>query len=66
MQLLRNEIFVRFPEVSSYFSDLDVLDGIPQSLTGGCPPIAQYAADESLPISINSNPDPTVSFFEEI
>jgi len=66
MQLLRNEIFVRFPVVSNYFAILDIFDGIPQLLASGCATIAQYAVEEPLSISINSNPDPTIFFFKEI
>ncbi len=66
MQLFRNKIFVWFPIVGRYFSDFDILDGIPELFAGCCSAIAQYAVDESFPISINSNPYPAVVFFEEI
>jgi len=66
MQIFRNKIFVRFPIVGCYFPDLDILDGLPQLLSGCYPAIAQYAVDEPFPISINSNPYPAKVFFEEI
>jgi hypothetical protein len=66
MQLFRNETLVRFPIVGYYFSDFNILDGIPELFSGCCTVIAQYAVDEFFPISINSNPYPAAVFFEEI
>jgi len=66
MYVAWDKMFVRFPEICHHLLDFFVLEGVPQLFSGCCAAVAQYAVDESFPMSINSNPYPTVVFFEEI
>jgi len=66
MQSFRDKIFIWLPVIGGYFIDSNRLNRVPQLSSSCCAAIAQYAADEPLAISINSNPYPAEVFFDEM
>lgn len=66
MQISGHKILVRKPVIGRYLFNPGIPDGIPQFAPGCRAAVAQYAVDEYFPMSINSNPNPAVPFFEEI
>lgn len=57
------KIFIRLPVIRAYYSFGILLDFLPELFSCFGSPSANFTVDESVPISINSNPYPTVVFF---
>lgn len=62
----RHKFIISFPIVSTYYPFGKFLNLVPELPPGFSPPCANFTVDEPVPISINSNPDPAVVFFEPI
>jgi len=63
MLILRYKIFIRFPIICTHYSCSIFLDFFPEFCSRFGSPGANFTVDESVPISINRNPYPTVVFF---
>ena len=59
-----NKVFVGLPIVRHYVSDPFVFDGIPEPPSRFGVAAAQHAVDELSSMAIDSNPYPTVFFFD--
>ena len=57
-------MLTRSPVVGHDPPDAPALDGVPQPPSGLCAAVARGAADEPLPMPVNSNPYPAEVFFE--
>ena len=64
--LFRNYAFVWFPIIAGYIIHFVLFYLFPKLFCCFVTPVANNEIDESLSISINSNPYPTVVFFEPI
>ena len=64
MFFFRHKGFIRLPMVCTYLALHFIFDLLPKLFSCLGSPSANFAIDESFPMSINSNPDPTVVFFE--
>ena len=62
----RNKFIVGFPIISKYNPFRHIFNLFPQFYSCFRSSRANFTIDESVPISINSNPDPTIVFFEPI
>ena len=63
MLFTRHKIFIRFPVIRTHYSFGVILDFFPELFACFSSPGTHFTVDESVPISINSNPYPTVVFF---
>lgn len=66
MLFLWHKRFVCFPVICTNFAIYFRFYFSPKFFACFCSSSANFAVDEFMPISINSNPDPTVVFFEPI
>ncbi len=60
------KFIIRFPIIGANYPFGNVFDFIPKLLSGFCSSGTNFTVDKSVPISINSNPNPAVVFFEPI
>lgn len=63
---LCNEFPICFPIICAYFPIYFIFNSVPKFFSCFCSPCANFTVDKLFPISINSNPYPTVVFFEPI
>ncbi len=61
-----HKLFIGLPIISAYLTFYFVFDFFPELFSCFCSSCANFTIDEFVPISINSNPDPTIVFFEPI
>lgn len=59
----RHKFIIGLPIIGTYYSFGKSFNLFPEFLSSFSSPVANFAVDEPVPISINSNPDPTVVFF---
>ena len=64
MIFFRNTVFVRLPIISCYFSISLIFNLIPELLSSLSASVANNAIDAFFFISINSNPYPSIVFFD--
>ena len=64
--LLWHKLIIRFPVICKNYSSCQFFNILPQFHSCCCSTCANFAIDEPVPISINSNPDPTIVFFDPI
>lgn len=66
MLFLWNKFPICFPIICAYFPFYFIFNSVPKFFSCFCSPGANFTVDKLFPISINSNPYPTVVFFEPI
>ncbi len=61
-----NKLLIGFPVIRAYYPFGVFHDFYPESVPGFGSPGTNFTVDESVPISINSNPNPTVVFLADV
>ena len=59
-----NKSFIRAPVIGHHIPDSQRSYRLPELFSSCCVPRTQYAVEEAVPISINSNPYPAIVFFD--
>lgn len=65
-KFFRDKFIVGFPVISTYNPFSQIFNLFPQFYSCFCSSRTNFTIDEPVPISINSNPDPAIVFFDPI
>ena len=65
-EFFRDKFIISLPIVSTHNPFCQILNLLPQLYSCFCSSRTNFTVDEPVPISINSNPDPAIVFFEPI